>query len=207
VQAESGLCKVVFSHVDPGSVERVARAGSLPRMEGQPQGVPLKVCPQCSVASRTDADVCPSCGSVYGRRRLQLPSPRVWLAVAIIAAAFAVGYFGIAKLIDDDAEDEGGITLEQASAVPDGISRPELEGHLGGEAPVLEQPKKGAKGVTCAYYGIADRPDAVWEFCFKGEKLVSSGQLGGQPAAAPPEGLPVPPNGQPAPAPPESGGP
>lgn len=163
-------------------------------MEGQPAEAPLKVCPHCSVASRTDADVCPSCGRPYGRRGLRLQRPsrwRWWYAIPIVAAAFALGYFGLSQLVDgDESETEAaGITAEQAAAVPDGIARSELAGRLDGESPALAQPKRGEKNVTCEYYGITNQPRGVWEFCFDNDKLVGSASLG---AAAPvsSEGLP-----------------
>ena len=178
-------------------------------MGGQPPQAPLKVCPHCSVASRTDADTCPSCGQPYGRRR-----PRWqwrwswWFAIPIVAAAFAVGFFGLSELIDsgDSEEDAAGITVEEGAAVPDGIPRAELEAHLDGETPVLER-RKGPKGPMCAYYGVIDQPSQVWEFCFEDDELNSSGLAGGggAPALPLPGGELAPPQGQPGSGEPESG--
>jgi hypothetical protein len=173
-------------------------------MEGQPPEAPLKVCPHCSVASRTDAETCPSCGKPYGRRRPQWQWRwSWWYAIPIVAAAFAIGFFGLSSLIDGDDSDQdaAGITVEEGAAVPDGIPRAELEDHLDGEPPVLER-RKGKEGPMCAYYGIADQPRGVWEFCFEDEKLISDAPIGGGQAPASPEALPpIPglPGGQPAP--------
>jgi hypothetical protein len=158
-------------------------------VERQQAETPLKVCPHCSVASRTDADACPSCGKPYARRglRLSLPSRwHWWYAIPIVAAAFAIGYFGISQLVDDDSEPEAGaITPEQAAAVPDGVARSDLADHLDGESPALVQ-QRGKQGETCEYYGITGQRDAVWEFCFEGDRLVSSAPLGAQGASTPP---------------------
>ena len=137
-------------------------------MEGQPAEAPLKVCPHCSVASRTDADSCPTCGKPYGR-------PRVANAAAVTV-----------ELVVCDPDHRG-------AEVPDGIERSELAGRLDGESPALVRPKRGEKNVTCEYYGITNQPRAVWEFCFEGDTLVSSSSLGQTAPAsseALPEGLP-----------------
>jgi hypothetical protein len=161
-------------------------------MEGHPAEAPLKVCPHCSVASRTDADTCPSCGKPYGRRGVQLQRPpgwRWWYAIPIVAAAFALGYFGIAKLIDGD-DSEGYISVDQAAAVPDDVTPSELKARLDDEQPVDVRPQRGSEDVTCSYYGITGQPRSVWEFCFEGEQLVSSGPLGAPGASTPPQDLP-----------------
>jgi hypothetical protein len=135
-------------------------------MEGQPTQPPLKVCPHCSVASRTDADTCPSCGKPYARSG---PTLRWswWLAIPIVAAAFAIGYFGISELFDGDGTE--GISREQAEAVPEGISPDELSERLGGESETVS-----TGGLTCASYTVTDGPDPAWLFCFQGDKLVTS---------------------------------
>jgi hypothetical protein len=135
-------------------------------MEGQPTQPPLKVCPHCSVASRTDADTCPSCGKPYARSG---PTLRWswWLAIPIVAAAFAIGYFGISALFDGD--DTEGVSREQAEAVPEGISPDELSERLGGESETVS-----TGGLTCASYTVTDGPDPAWLFCFQGDKLVTS---------------------------------
>jgi hypothetical protein len=161
-------------------------------VERQQAETPLKVCPHCSVASRTDADVCPSCGKPYARRGLhRLPAQwRWWYAIPIVAAAFAIGYFGISKLIDDGDEPEGYITVEQAAAVPDDVTPSELEDQLDGEQPVDIRPQRGSKEITCSYYGITGQARSVWAFCFEGERLVRSAPLGGQAAPVSPQGAP-----------------
>ena len=135
-------------------------------MEGQPTERPLKVCPHCSVASRTDADTCPNCGKSYVRGR---PTLRWswWLAIPIVAAAFAIGYFGISELVDGD--DTEGISREQAESVPGGISPDELSERLGGESETVS-----TGGLTCASYTVTDGPDPAWLFCFQGDKLIRS---------------------------------
>ena len=149
-------------------------------MEGRPETAPLKVCPHCSVASRTDAETCPSCGRSYVRRRPELRWSW-WFAIPIVAAAFLIGFFGLSNLIDgDESDDEAGtITLEQGAAVPDDVSRSELAGSLGGEEPALTESKPGNPNTSCDYYLVRDQPDTVWEFCFRREKLVSSAPVGG----------------------------
>ncbi|MGH2989913.1 MAG: hypothetical protein ACRDMA_08620 [Solirubrobacterales bacterium] len=142
-------------------------------MEGQPTETPLKVCPHCSVASRTDADTCPSCGKPYVRGRGGW-GWSWWLAIPIVAAAFLVGYFGISQLFDD--EEPEGITVEQAEAVPEGVAPSGLAGELDGESPAYEQSRPGG---SCSYYPLSDQPEPVWEFCFRGEKLESSRPVAG----------------------------
>jgi hypothetical protein len=147
-------------------------------MEGEPTQPPLKVCPHCSVASRTDADTCPSCGKPYARSG---PTLRWswWLAIPIVAAAFAIGYFGISELFDGDGSesDTGTITLEEGEEIPDTVSRADLEARLG--EPAVERPQRGSAGTTCLFYSITGQADSVWQFCFKGEQLESSGQVSG----------------------------
>lgn len=146
-------------------------------MEGGRQETPLKVCPHCSVASRTDAAECPSCGKPYGRRALNLRWSW-WAAIPIVVAAFALGLFVIGPLIRGDDSDVAEITLEQGAAVPEGISRAELEDRLDGP-PTLVEPGPGGGPRTCAYYPIEDQPEAVWEFCFRRDELVSSAPITG----------------------------
>jgi hypothetical protein len=141
-------------------------------MESEASAAPLKVCPHCAVATRTDAATCPSCGKLYQRRLW-----RWWMAIPIVAVAFAIGYFGISKLFDDD--DSGTITAEQGSGIELGVSRGELEERLGTALEVNDERAEGA--ATCLYYGIADRPDSAWEFCFADDSLVTSEAVGGAP--------------------------
>ena len=159
-------------------------------MEDQPSDLPLKVCRHCSVASRTEADECPSCGKPYARRP---PSLRMqwswWFAIPIVAAAFAIGYFGISKLIDGDGSDDATITVEQAGAVSPGATRDDLDDALDGEEPAFTRSPSGKPKQTCLYYGFEDQPDGVWEFCFAdaNDTLITSGPpgAGAQPAPAP----------------------
>jgi hypothetical protein len=139
-------------------------------MEGQPAEVPLKVCPHCSVASRTDAETCPSCGKPYARQGLRLRWSW-WLAIPIIAAAFLIGYFGISRLFDDDGAETGVVTLEQAREVPADLSRAELEERLGEPAQAIA-PK--GPDTSCLFYSVGDEGDTLWQFCFQRDKQVSS---------------------------------
>ena len=157
-------------------------------MEGEAQEGPLKICRHCSVASRTEAEDGPACGKPY-RRQFRW---KIWLAVAIIVAAFFVG-FGVRKLLqNDDSNDFAGtITLEQGAAVALGDSRSEVIESLDGQDPVLEEDRAQEGGEagqdapiessaqTCLYYPIVGDPDAVWEFCFQDDVLVSSSSLEG----------------------------
>lgn len=120
------------------------------------------------MASRTTAETCPSCGGSYARSVW-----RWWFAIPIVAIAFAVGYFGLSKLIEGEDE-PGGITLEEGDGVPLGISSAELEEKLDGQAPLVTQ-RPGAGGAEeCLYYGIVDQDDAAWVFCFSQDELVVS---------------------------------
>ena len=137
---------------------------------------PLKVCPHCSVATRTDADVCPSCGESYvggGRPRLRWSW---WLAVPIVAAAFLIGYFGISQLIDDDDDPTGVITLEQGQGTAPNLSRAEVIERLGD--PVQEIAPKGPR-TSCVFYSVGEQGDTLWQFCFMGERQVSSAPVPG----------------------------
>ena len=142
-------------------------------METESTQLPLKVCRKCSVASRTDAGACPSCGASY---RHELWQWRWWMAIPIVALAFAIGYFGISKLVDDDNSE--GITVAEAGAVEQGVSEAELEDQLG-EAPAYRRERgDGNAALSCAYYAVSDQPDSVWEFCFRDDKLIGSTAIG-----------------------------
>jgi hypothetical protein len=134
----------------------------------QTPGPALKVCPRCSVASRTDAERCPNCGRRYQRRWRP-----VALGGAIVVLAFGAGYGGRSLLSDDDGSNApDSITPEQAASVPQGISRSALIDRLGGKSPTVVRriPRDG----TCLFYPLTDQTDAVWEFCFQNARLASS---------------------------------
>lgn len=156
-------------------------------MENQATELPLKVCRHCSVASRTDAETCPSCGKPYQR---QLWQWRWWLAIPIVALAFAAGYFGISELIDDD--NPAGITVDEAGGVEQGISLAGLEDQLGESPQYTREQGKGGEAISCAYYGLSDEPDGVWEFCFQDDELVTSNPLLGDQADQAPAPTPAP---------------
>jgi hypothetical protein len=136
-------------------------------MEGHTAEAPLKVCRHCSVASRTDADDCPSCGKPYARRWPWRPT----LAILIIVAAFGVG-FGVRKLLDDDPG-QGVITAEEGTAIERGISQADLTDELG-EASQQTRVGRGPTAQTCLFYEIEDEPGKAWEFCFLDDELVTS---------------------------------
>ena len=150
-------------------------------MESESTQLPLRVCRKCSVASRTDADTCPNCGTPYQRQPLQW---RWWMAIPIVALAFAIGYFGISKLVDDDDDTEG-ITLAEAGAIEPGISEAEVVDQLGEDPSYRRERGSGDSAVSCDYYAVSDKPDAVWEFCFRADKLIGSTAIGSRPNAAP----------------------
>ncbi len=152
-------------------------------MEAEAKEGPLKICRHCSVASRTEAEDCPACGKPY-RRQFNW---KIWGAVAIIIAAFFIG-FGVRKLLQGD--DEGAastITLEQGEAVALGESRAGVVESLDGREPGLEQgeaqPLDGTgqtlPAADCIYYPISDDDPDVWDFCFQDDDLVSSSSVGG----------------------------
>ncbi len=168
-------------------------------MEAHSEEMPLKVCRHCSVASRTDADTCPSCGKPYARGAGLRLKWSWWLAIPIVAAAFAIGYFGISKLIDGGGSSHDGvITMEQAQQVQTGVTRDELDATLDGEQPAFTDSPGGKPKSTCLYYGLEDQPDGVWQFCLTDadDKVVSSGPVG---SGALGTGAPQPPPSQPAP--------
>lgn len=139
-------------------------------MESESTQLPLKVCPHCSVASRTDADTCPSCGKPYARTR----NWRWWIAIAIIVAAFGLGYGG-RKLIQG-SDESGEISFAQGKAVKTGISESELRDQVGGEDPSYEKtlPGPGDAKRTCLYYAISDREGSLWQFCVADGKVVTA---------------------------------
>lgn len=151
-----------------------------PEAEGEGQTGPLKICRRCSVASRTEAAECPACDKAYARQF----NWKVWAAVAIIIAAFFVG-FGVKKLLQGD--DEGAaatITLEQGQVVALGDSRSDVVGSLDvleqeGEALQLDGVDQALPLQSCIYYPITDDEENIWEFCFQEDVLVSSSSVGG----------------------------
>jgi hypothetical protein len=143
-------------------------------MESGSHQLPLKVCRHCSVASRTEAGECPSCGRSYGRRGLQW---RWWYAIPIVALAFAGGYFGLSQLVYDDDE-PAAVTEEEATAVQPGTSRADVEEELGAPEGEFANDSVGRTGegavVSCTYYELADQPERAWQFCFQGDVLATS---------------------------------
>ena len=146
-------------------------------MESGTDQLPLKVCRHCSVASRTEADACPNCGRSYSRSG---PRWRWWYAIPIVAAAFAIGYFGISELVYDDDE-PATVTEQEATAIETGAPRADVEDQLGppeGEYANKSAGKSGeGEAVTCTYYELDGQPDTAWQFCFAGDALTSSGPV------------------------------
>ena len=99
------------------------------------------------------------------------------VAILIILVAFGAGYGGRKLVEGDDAEDVPGISAQEGGEVPLGISRPELEERLGEPPTAVERPPAGAAD-ECLYYGVTDEADSVWEFCFRDDELVTSGEVG-----------------------------
>ncbi|HSJ18487.1 MAG TPA: hypothetical protein VK920_10375 [Solirubrobacterales bacterium] len=146
-------------------------------MEAHRDEALLKVCPHCSVATRTDAEVCPNCHGPYARgRRMPRLQWSWWFAIPIVAAAFLVGYFGISRLVDGDDADGGVITLEEAQAIAPNLTRAEVEERLG--EPAQEIAPEGPE-TTCVFYSVRDQGDTLWQFCFKREQQVSSSPVPG----------------------------
>jgi hypothetical protein len=135
-------------------------------MQDDPEQPPLKICPNCSVASRTDADTCPNCGTSYGRRRagkwVSIP-----LAILVVALAFVGGYFGLSRLVWDEDEPEG-LTGEEAQALPAGSNEGKLDAVIDDAEPARPPRRKNASGTElfCRYYYVVDAEDAVWEACY-----------------------------------------
>ena len=137
-------------------------------MEAGSEQLPLKVCRHCSVATRTDADICPNCGRSYTRGG---PRWRWWYAIPIILAAFAIGYFGISELVYDDP---ARVTEDEARAIELGTPRGDVEQQLGEPNEVTEE-----AGLSCGGYEVEGEDDAGWLFCYRQEMLVTSEPVSG----------------------------
>jgi hypothetical protein len=140
---------------------------------------PLKVCPHCAVATRTEADMCPSCGKPYARgRRLRVPLPGWALALLVIALAFGAGYGGYRLFKDDGKGSSGkvvidGITFAQARGVMLGTAEPVVLARVRG----IPHVSKTVNGTTCFYYLLKDQPGNSWGFCFRHGRLSTTGTL------------------------------
>jgi hypothetical protein len=130
---------------------------------------PLRICPRCAAATRTDAATCPECGRRY-RRRYWL----VALGAVIVALAFAAG-FGISVLLGSDDSGSDSISAEQASTVTLGISRDQLNQRLDDAEPVTTEPAAG--GATCLAYPSNDGSGHTWVFCLRNDKLVTKREI------------------------------
>jgi hypothetical protein len=129
-------------------------------MRPEPEQTPAKVCRQCSVASRTDAETCPSCGRPYERRLW-----RWWLAIPIAVLAFGAGYFGW-QAIRDEPEPEG-LTIEEARRVTVGVAPASVNQVLDRQAPDrVKRSSGGGSELVCRLYEVVDEEGTAWEFCF-----------------------------------------
>jgi hypothetical protein len=131
--------------------------------------LPLRVCPRCAAASRTDSETCPNCGRRYRRR--------YWIgavAVAVAVLAFGVG-FGAREFLNGDDSGSDTISDPQANSVALGISREQLNQRLGGAAAISAEPV--AKGGTCLAYPSSDTPDRTWVFCLRDDRLFEKRQI------------------------------
>jgi hypothetical protein len=146
-------------------------------MEGDSAQPPLKICPSCSVASRTEAETCPNCGASYERRGAGR-WVKVPLAILVVALAFAGGYFGLSKLVWDDDEPEG-LTAEEAEALPNGSSEGKLDAVIDDAEPARAPRRQNADGteLLCRYYFVVDAEDTVWEACYLEGRLEVSRAL------------------------------
>ncbi|MGI9556732.1 MAG: hypothetical protein ACR2N5_02195 [Solirubrobacterales bacterium] len=164
---------------DPGAGDSTEAGAGNANGEDDGEG-PLKICRHCSVASRTEADDCPACGKPYARViNWKIPG-----AIAIIAIAFFIGFFGRMILDDGDDGNASAITVEQASAVEVGSSRAEVVEALDtepldtGPAPLSDADAAVDAAVDeCLFYSIADTEDVVWEYCFVGDELLISDRV------------------------------
>jgi hypothetical protein len=96
-------------------------------------------------------------------------------AIAIVVAAFALGYGARLLLADDDndhPDESGTITLEQGETATPGMSRAQLAAELNGLKPTAVVPT--GKDSACLYYPISGDPNDAWVFCFRADRLRSS---------------------------------
>jgi hypothetical protein len=139
-------------------------------MESQSTEAPLRICPRCSAATRTDSETCPACGRRYRRRYW------IWaLGAAIVVLAFGAG-FGIRALVNGGG-DSGvdAITNAQGNSVAAGSSREQLDQSLHGAQPSSIQ--HVSKGGTCLTYPSKEAPDFSWIFCFRDDALYLKTQV------------------------------
>jgi hypothetical protein len=126
---------------------------------GQP---PLKICPHCSVGSRTDADACPHCGKQYQRSVW-----RWWLAIPIAVVAFGAGFFGWQAIRDDDEPEPAGLTIQEARNVTGGALPARVNHVLDGQRPDrVRRSSAGGSELVCRLYLVVDEERTAWEFCF-----------------------------------------
>jgi hypothetical protein len=136
-------------------------------MGAEPAQPPLKVCPHCSVASRTGADTCPSCGKPYERRAW-----RWWFAIPIAVLAFGAGYFGWQAVTDDEPAEPEGLTIQEARNATLGAPPARIERVLDGQKPSrARRSGGGGNELVCRLYLVVDEERTAWEFCFLNGEL------------------------------------
>jgi hypothetical protein len=131
-------------------------------MSAEPAQPPLKICPHCSVGSRTDAETCPSCGKPYQRRAW-----RWWFVIPVAALAFGAGYFGWQAIEDDEESEPSGLTIQEARNAAIGTSPARVEHVLDGQRPGrVKRSSGGGNELICRVYVVVDEERTAWEFCF-----------------------------------------
>ena len=138
-------------------------------MESHSAELPLRVCPRCAVAARTNSETCPNCGRRY-RRRYRLAG----LAVLVVALAFGVG-FGVRALLSGDDSTSNSISSGQANALGGGTSRQRLDEIVGDAKPISVRPLAG--GGSCVTYASSDSAHRAWLFCFQNDELVERREI------------------------------
>jgi hypothetical protein len=129
-------------------------------MNDEPAQPPQKACRHCSVVSRTDAEICPSCGKRYERRPW-----RWWHTIPVAVIAFGAGYFGW-QAIRDEPEPQG-LTLQEAREVNTGTAPARVARVLDGQAPDrVKRSSGGGNQLVCRLYVVVDEERTAWEFCF-----------------------------------------
>jgi hypothetical protein len=136
-------------------------------MNAEPERRPLKICPHCAVASRTDAETCPSCGKPYERRAW-----RWWFVIPVAVLAFGAGYFGWEAIRDDEESEPAGLTIQEARNATVGDLPARVNRVLDGQRPSrVRRSSAGGNELVCRLYLVVDGEETAWEFCFLNGEL------------------------------------